>query len=176
MVELAPELREYIASDESMTRVTVLERHPGLAQRLKTPETRRELLAWLETDEAWAPGQAGFTGKVLQFLRDAADPGEAPAIRPFLLHEDAFVRLRAHEFMLTLYFPDRNRDALLAVIQQMLVDPAEPVRAAGVRYLERAGAGPEFTPFLRRWVWQRQQAPSSQPAESVELAERLLAR
>ena len=81
MNPIAADVREYIASDEDMTRFSVLGQHAGLEQRLKTPETRRSLLAYLATDEAWETREAGFTNKVIHFLHDGFNEGEAAAIR-----------------------------------------------------------------------------------------------
>jgi hypothetical protein len=172
MNPIAADVREYIASDEDMTRLSILGQHAGLEQRLQTPETRRSLVAYLATEEAWSTREAGFTNKVIHFLHDGFSEAEAPAIRPFVLHTDPYVRLRTYEYLVMLYFPDRNRPALLMTLQNMLVDEAEPVRVAGVRYLERSGALGDFRGFLQQWV--RHYSGMGMQLESVELAERLL--
>jgi len=175
MKQIDPEVREYIASDESMTRVTILQRHEGLKERLKTPETRRGIIDWLGTAEAWQDANAGFVNKCIQFLNDGAKEAEADTIRPFLLHGDPFVRLRASEFLITLYFPDRNPEALLGVLQIMLLDREDAVRTAGLRYVERAALQDRFHAFLERWV-ALERGRGVRGTESLEVAERLLGR
>ncbi|HOU40207.1 MAG TPA: hypothetical protein PK829_02960, partial [Promineifilum sp.] len=83
------------------------------------------------------------------------------------------VRLAAYEFLLTLYYPDKNREALLQLLQNMLSDSEDAIRAAGARYADQADVAAELRSFLLRW---QKTAPGQGWAntESFELVGRLL--
>jgi hypothetical protein len=61
------------------------------------------------------------------------------------------VRVRAYEFLLTLYFPDKNREAMITLLQNMILDNHDAVRVQGLRYIERADAVPDVLELLQRW-------------------------
>lgn len=164
----------YLSSEDKLRRAQLLADHPELGQLLEDPSTRTELVDWLRTDEADEPESAPLVAGVLMFLRTAAAAHEAAVIRPFTLHPDPIVRLRAYEILLTLYFPDRNPDALLLVLQSMLSDPHDGVRAQGARYVERAGAVAELAPFLTGWTRKAREREWDE-GESAEVVDRLLA-
>lgn len=167
------DVRRYLAAGDSLARAQVTSDHPDVGDRLADPRTRESVLAWLRSDEATQPEASHLVAGCLTFLRPAAEPAEVSAVRPFTLHPDAVIRLRAFEFLLTLYFPDRNREALLMVLQAMLADAADPVRTLGMRYVERADAAGELDTYLRGWV---REAPAKgwHTGEAAELAPRLL--
>lgn len=174
MQEAIPvEVREYLMMSDGLGKASVFQRYPNLQATLDDPKTRAAILNYLRGDEAWKESAAGFTMKCLEFLRVGAAAGEAPVVRIFLLHPDPYARLRAYEFLLTLYFPDKNREAMFTLLQNMILDDDDAVRASGARYIERAGAGAELRDFLRRW--RRQAAGRGWEAkESVEIVDRLL--
>ncbi|RIK44206.1 MAG: hypothetical protein DCC55_03180 [Chloroflexi bacterium] len=151
-----------------------MQRHPDLNQSLRDPSTRAALLEWLASDAARDPAQSGTVANTLEFLRIGATPTEAMTIRPFLLHPDPFVRLRAYEFLLTLYFPDKNREAMLLLFHNMLTDRDEAVRSLAVSYIERANAVAELRGVLETWL-QTARQQGWENTETLELVERLLA-
>lgn len=163
----------YFAAYDVLTREAVLRAHPELRDALQRPETREMLLEWLAGDAAWAPENAGLLPPVLEFLRPGAAEPEAARVKPLLMHPDPQVRLGAFEFLLTLYFPDRNPEALLLLLSGMLMDESERVRSAGAAYAARAGAQGHLREFLARWL---AMAPARGWAgtESHEMVARLL--
>lgn len=173
-MDIPPVVRDYLAREDSLARAQLVSAHLEVKEQLGNPATRRAIIKWLAADEARRPEMTGLVAGSLGFLRAEAEPGEAMVVRPFTLHPEPIVRLRAFEFLLTLYFPDRNREALLMVLQSMLVDSHDAVRTQGVRYLERADAGAELGTFLAGWA---REAPGKgwHTGESAELVEWLLA-
>jgi hypothetical protein len=173
MEAIPPEVREYLSTKDALFRAHVVQRYPVLDQVLNSPATRKALLDWLASDAAWNPTISSFTSNCLEFLRVGAAEGEAQTVRAFLLHPDPYVRLRAYEFLLTLYFPDKNREAMLLLLQGMLSDNDDVVRAQAASYIERADAVSELKDFLQQWY---KSAPLRGWArtESFELIERLL--
>ncbi|MFH1748263.1 MAG: hypothetical protein ABIG44_14610 [Planctomycetota bacterium] len=173
MQDIPNEVREYLVSSDGMVRQLLGQKHPDLKETLARPETRQAVLAWLASDEPWQEEHLGFTGNSLQYLIPAAAETEAAGIRPFLLHPHALVRRRAHEYFVTLYFPDKNPPALLATLQNMLLDSDDGIRTAGMRFVKRGERLDEFRPFLRRWVRIAEQR-GWQKSESLEIATGLL--
>jgi len=175
MQEIPEEVRAYLSSDDALMRAQLLQTYPSLQQTLSDPQTRTALLSWLASDEAWQPDATGFVAHALAYLRVGAKQDEAPIVRTFLVHTDAHVRLRAYEFLLSLYFPDRNPEAMFLLLHGMLLDGDDTVRAQAAHYIERANAVGELRGFLESW---RKVAPSRgwDGSESFELVERLLER
>jgi hypothetical protein len=173
-MSLPPAVAAYLSSEDGLQRAQLTADHPELQALLRDAGTRLAVLDWLHSDEAQRPESTPLVAGSIGFLRTAAQPDEAAALRPYTLHREAKVRLRAYEFLLTLYFPDRNPDALLLVLQSMLSDPDDGVRSQGGRYVERAGAAGELAPFLARWS---REAPERDwnAGESAEVVNRLLA-
>jgi hypothetical protein len=173
MKHIPSELKQYLSSEDRLYRARVLEQYPGLQQILENPGTRELIVSWLSSDEAHDKPSAELAASSLKFLRPNARQDDAPVIRTFLLHADGYVRLRAYEFLLTLYFPDKNREAMLLLLHNMLSDSDDMVRSQGARYIERAGAASELAESLRRW---QKNAVSQgwQGTESFELVEGLL--
>jgi len=173
MQEIPAGVREYLASDDALIRAQLLHINPNLKQTLEDPQTRTAILNWLASDEAWDSALSGFVLNCLGFLRSGAAVSEDQIVRTFLLHPDPYVRLRAYEFLLTLYFPDRNREAMFLLLHGMLSDSADAVRAQAVRYIERANAVAELRGSLERW-YKRAQNLGWTGTESFELVEHLL--
>jgi len=173
MDDLPIEVRAFLSTNDSLAQAELAQRYPDLNATLADPAVRAAVLAWLADDDAWVEANAHITLNALRYLRSAADPGEAQAIRPFLLHPQPRVRLAAYEFLLTLYYPDKNREALLQLLQNMLSDSQDAIRAAGARYAQQADVTPELHSFLQRW----QKTAGGQgwtDTESFELVQRLL--
>ncbi len=173
MESFPDQVKEYLASDDALVRKQLFQREPGLQQTLADPETRAAILNWLADDQAWEPSVEGLIQNCLIFLQGDASVSEDKTVRSFLLHPNPYVRLRAYEFLLSLYFPDKNREALFLLLHGMLSDSDDAVRTQAARYIERAGAVEELSQFLERWY---KTAPNLgwEGTESFELVGRLL--
>ncbi len=167
------EARAFLSTNDSLAQAQLAQQFPHLMATLTDPAVRAAVLAWLAGDDAWNATNTHFTLNALRYLRSAADPAEAQVVRPFLLHPQPSVRLAAYEFLLTLYYPDKNREALLQLLQNMLSDSEDAIRAAGARYADQADVAAELRSFLLRW---QKTAPGQGWAntESFELVGRLL--
>jgi hypothetical protein len=141
----------FLASDSALFRTQLRQEHPELDQQLAAADTRRAMLRWLQSDDR-TPDEPDLVASILGHIRAGADESEADTIRPLTLHPVPLVRLRAYEFLLTLYFPTENRPALLALLQTMLIDDDDAVRAAAARYVERSGAAANLDAYLRQWL------------------------
>ena len=150
-LDLPDPVMEYLASDSAIYRTQLRRDHPELDQQLGSSETRQAMLRWLGSEDR-TPDEPDLIATVLGHMRADAQESEAETIRPLTLHAAPVVRLRAFEFLLTLYFPTANRPALIALLQTMLVDDADEVRAAAARYVERADAAGDLASYLRQWL------------------------
>src|SRR5689334_169993 len=112
MAAIPAEVREYLSSGDGLGQAAAHQRHPQLRQTLQAADTRVAILGWLATEESKAEAYTGFCARCLQFLRPEIQAREVATVRPFLLHDAALVRTAAYELLITLYFPDRNREAL----------------------------------------------------------------
>lgn len=151
MQDIPAEVREYLTAGDGLGQIAVEEAHPDVKRTLADPRTRVAILNYLATDKPWQEPSPGFIINALAFLQGGAAAGEIPVIRPYLLHPIAVVRLRAYEFLLSVYFPTQAREPLLLLLQNMLLDPDDVVRAQAVRYAQRANAVGELKEFLKRW-------------------------
>ena len=167
------EAREYLSAGDGLGQASVQQRHPNIQETLGAPATRAAIVAWLAHGETATPPNAGFVTRCLQYLGPKAAPHEAHVVRRFLLHSSASVRTAAYEFFIALYFPDRNREALYMLLNTMMIDPDDGVRAQAVRYIERAGATEELRPFLTQWRAGAYQSGWGRTS-AYELVERLL--
>lgn len=170
---LSIEIREYFSSGDDCHRASILERYPDLKETLREKETRSAILDWLATDEAHAESFTELVFNLLEYIRVGVSENEVSTIRPFLLNPNPAVRLRSYEVLLTLYFPDKNKEALFVLLHSMLSDDDEMIRAQAVNYIERANATKELLPFLERWRKMAIERGWSKK-ESFELVERLL--
>ncbi len=173
MDNIPVEARAFLSTNDSLAQAQLAQQFPNLQDTLRDPGVRAAVLAWLASDAAWDDANAHFTLNALRYLRSAADPAEAQVIRPFLLHSQPGVRLAAYEFLLTLYYPDKNREALLQLLQNMLSDSQDAIRSAGARYADQADVEAELHSFLLRWQ-KTAEAQGWVNSESFELVGRLL--
>jgi hypothetical protein len=173
MQSIPAEVREYLASNDSLLRAELSRRYPDLNQTLNDPSTRSAVLAWLAGNEAWQDDLIHFTINCLKYLQGKASSDESQVVRSFLLHPNPHVRLAAYENLLTLYFPDKNPEALLQLLQNMFSDSDETIRVEAARYARQSGVVPELKGFLQRW---RKLAVTQgwENFESVELVDQLL--
>ncbi len=173
MQQIPAEVREYLSTNDTLYRAQLSQRYPHLHDTLAAPTTQTAVLNWLTSDEAWDQSLSGFVVNCLMFLRSDATSEKAQIARNFLVHADPYVRLQAYEFLLTLYFPNNNPEALLMLLQTMLLDADDGVRAQAASYIERANAVSELRGFLNSWL-KGAQSRGWAGAESFELVERLL--
>ena len=173
MQQIPAEVREYLSTNDTLYRAQLSQRYPHLPDTLTAPTTQTAVLNWLSSDEAWDQSLNGFVVNCLMFLRSDATPEKAQIVRNFLVHADPYVRLHAYEFLLTLYFPNNNPEALLMLLQTMLLDADDSVRAQAASYIERANAVAELRDFLKSWL-KGAQSRGWAGSESFELVEHLL--
>jgi hypothetical protein len=153
MQEVPAEVKEYILAPDTMTRGPLVERHPDLLKTMEDPRTRKAMLQWLATDEAFTHQGLALAGGYLLFLANHhPQASETPIVRPFLMHPDPEVRLHAYEHLLTLYYPDKNREAMYLLFTAMLEDQQDLVRKNGASFIRSSGAIDEFRPTLERWL------------------------
>lgn len=173
MVEIPQEVKEYLISHNILLREQVKQRYPNIDQVMADPETEKTILSWLASQDAWEESKAELVMRCLEFLQERANEQHAPTVKTFLLHSNPFIRLRAFEFLLSLYFPDKNREAMFLLLHNMLFDPDNTVRNSAAAYIERVNAVPELREFLERWL---KVAPSRgwDNSESFERIQQLL--
>src|SRR5258706_6947555 len=116
MQSIPAEVREYLASNDSLLRADLARRYRNLNETLNDPNTRSAVLAWLITNEAFDEASVHFTINCLKYLQGKASSDESQTVRTFLLHPSPHVRLAAYENLLTLYFPDKNPEALMQLL------------------------------------------------------------
>lgn len=174
MNALPENIQKYLTVwNDTLARSTLLEEQPELTGLMDEPSTRQTLLDWLAGSESLEPQNVLLTANSLQLLRPQAQSSDAPVVRKLLMHPEALVRLRTYEFLLTLYFPDKNPEALIMLLNSMLMDADDTIRTQGVRYIQRANAVAELHDFLVSW----QQAATARgwlTSESYELVQQLL--
>jgi hypothetical protein len=165
------EVREYLSTNDSLVRAQISQRYPNLSDILDSPSTRAAVLAWLGSNEAWEDSLIHFTINSLKYMQGKASTDESQTIRAFLLHPHPQVRLAAYENLLTLYFPDKNPEALMQLLQNMLSDNDEMLRVEAAHYVKQSGVAAELKGFLQRW---RQMGVAPENSESRELVDGLL--
>ncbi len=144
-----PVLR-YLSTKDSIVRAQIADQYPDLQQQLSDPATRTAILQWLGTDAAWDPSSLALLLNCLQFLQGGTVE-EAQIVRPFALHTDPFVKIAVYEFLLALYYPDKNPEALMLVCQSMLSDQNDKVRSLAAHYIDTINVMSEMKEFLERW-------------------------
>lgn len=171
MKDIAKDIEAYLRADDSLYRAQVRQEAPNFEARLNAPETRRALLDWLRTDEAWADGE--LAQNVIEFLQTSARADDVQTIRSFLMHPKQRTRLAAYEYLRGLYFGADNREALLQLLQNMLMDADNVIRAQAARHIQQAKLVDEMRGYLERWRTAAIERGWGQ-TESHELVERLL--
>jgi hypothetical protein len=173
METIPAEVKEYLSSKDSHFRAELTRRRPKLVDMVNSKETRTVLFDWLASPQSWHASFSAFTANILEFLRNGAVPRETSIVRPFLLHEDALVRLRAYEFLFTVYFSRKSRESMLLLLNSMLRDPDELVKTQSIRYIERAQLTAHFRPEFDR-LRTDAEARGARATESYELLQRFL--
>jgi hypothetical protein len=167
------EVQQYLSSRDGLFRAALQSQYPNLQARLSDPAVRDAVAAWLASDEALNEGSVDLLMNALEYLRPTATEADGAAVRSLLMHMEPFVRLAAYNFLVSLYFPDKNRQALLMVLNGMLSDEADAIRQRGAEYVERAGAGAELKLFLQRWL-QTASARGWMDTDTYRLIDRLV--
>jgi hypothetical protein len=174
MAEIPPAVREYLSTEDVLYRAELSRRKPDVEEQLRAAATRAAVREWLSSEEAQDESRGDLVANALNYLLGAGpDPTDTRLVRPFLQHPLHLVRLRAYEYLASMYFRDGHRDALLEVLTQMLDDPHDTVRAQGIRLIQRVGAGAELQPLLVQWHRTADQRGFT-GGESYELASRLI--
>ena len=145
------EVRDYLTANDGLAQAAVKEKYPNLRQTLDAPETRAAIIRYLASREPWAD-KSGFTRNVLGFLQNGASEEEAASIRPLLRHPDPWVRLRTYEYLMAIYYPPRDHQAMSNLFQEMLDDSDEIVRVQAARWIKGLNMSSEMHDFLQRWV------------------------
>lgn len=151
MQELPADVREYLTAGDALGIRAVEERHPNIRQKLKSPEIRAALFRYLASDEPWQGGHPGAVIGALKVVHSGAAAAEIPLVRPLIMHPEGIVRLQVYQFQMAVYYPNQ-RESILAVLQDMLLDGDEAVRAQAVQYVEGLKVPQELRPFLERWL------------------------
>lgn len=153
MLEAIPvDVREFLTAGDGLGQAAVMERHPNVKQNLKSPETRAALVAYLSSNEPWDNPTPSLTLNALAHIQRGATPEEAEHIRPFLLHDNPWVRLRTYQYLMVLFYPTKERQSMLTLFAGMLLDPDEVVRLQGARLITGTQTEKDLTPFLTRWL------------------------
>jgi hypothetical protein len=174
MAEIPPAVREYLSTEDVLYRAELSSRRPRLQEQLGDPATRAAVREWLGSEDAQEEGRGELVANALNYLLDAGpDPADVSLARSFLQHPLHLVRLRAYQYLASVYFRDARRDALLEVLTRMMDDPHDSVRAQGIRLIERVGADTELRPVLVQWHRTADQRGFA-GGESYELASRLI--
>jgi hypothetical protein len=151
MQQLPADVREYLTAGDALGIRAVEEKHPNIRQKLKSPEIRAALFRYLSSDEPWQGDHPGAVISALKVVHSGAAAAEIPLVRPLVMHPEGTVRLQVYQFQMAVYYPDQ-REPLLALLQAMLLDDHDAVRAQAARYIEGLEAPPELRPFLERWL------------------------
>jgi hypothetical protein len=166
------DVQEYLTAGDSLARKSVEEKHPNIRKKLESPETRAALLRYLASNEPWEEAHPGAVINALGVIQPGASASEAVHLRPLLMHPVGAVRLGAYDFLMAVYYPD-DRGSVLTLLQAMLLDADDSVRAQGAQYVKGIKGQPELGPFLERWLklavargWSNQ--------ESFEMVQRLV--
>jgi hypothetical protein len=174
MAEIPPAVREYLSTGDVLYRAELSRRLPELEEQLRDPATQAAVREWLGSPDAQEESRGELVANALNYLLDAGpDPADAQLVRAFLQHPLHLVRLRAYQYLASMYFRDDRRDALLEVLSRMMDDPHDSVRAQGIRLIERVGAETELRPVLVQWHRTADQRGFA-GGDSYELASRLI--
>jgi hypothetical protein len=172
MQDVPDSVLRYLSTRDSLLQAQIVDQYPELQKQLVDPNTRSAILKWLGQEAAWEPSNLPLLLNCLEFVRGGSAE-EAAVVRPFVLHPNPFVRIAAHEFLLALYYPDKNPEALLMVFQNMLSDESDKVRSLAAHYIENINVSGELKTFLERW-YKNAKDTKTKDFESFERISRIL--
>jgi hypothetical protein len=174
MQELPSDVQEYLTAGDALGIRAVEEKHPDIRKKLRSPEIRAAIFRYLTSDEPWREANPGAVIGALRVVHDGATAAEIPLVRPLLMHPEGKVRLEVYQFLMTVYYPNQ-RESVLTLLQAMLLDGDDAVRAQGAQYIKGFKTPEELKPFLDRWLalapkrgWDKQ--------ESFEIVQGLMKR
>jgi hypothetical protein len=150
--EIPSDVREYLTAGDGLARKSVEAQHPDIRQKLQTPDTRAKLIRYLASDEPWQDPSPGMAVNTLGVLQAGAKQEEVPVIRPYLMHPQPQLRLRAYEFLMSVYYPAGERGSMLTLFQSMLLDSEDTIRMQGAQFIKGMKGQTELQPFLERWL------------------------
>jgi hypothetical protein len=150
--EIPVEVRDYLTAGDGLAQAAVVEKYPNVQRTLRTPATRAAILRYLASDEPWKDPTPGFTINALAFLQGSASAKEAPTIHGLLRHPNPWVRLRAYEYMMGVYYPASDRAAMITLFEEMIMDTDEINRVQSARWIKGVNAAPEMSGFLQGWI------------------------
>jgi hypothetical protein len=150
--EIPVMVRDYLTAGDGLAQAAVQEKYPNVRQTLNAPETREAILRYLASDEPWKDPTPGFTINALGFLQGSASAKEVPSILKLQKHSNAWVRLRANEYMMAVYYPRHDRSSMVSLFQQMLMDTDEVVRVQAARWIKGVNVAPDMRGYLERWM------------------------
>jgi len=154
--EIPVEVRAYLSAGDSIGHLEVTQKYPNVERTLASPEVRAAILRYLRSDEAWKEPNPGFMIGALTFLQGAASAKELPAVQGFVVHRNPWVRVRAYEYMMAVYYPAGDSASMVKMFEKMLVDPDEVVRVQAARWIQGVGVVAAMRGYLQNWI---QRAP-----------------
>jgi hypothetical protein len=150
--EIPSEVQDYLTAGDGLAQASVREQHPNLDDVLNAPATRAAILAYLASDEPFKDPSSGFTINALTFLQGAASAKESAPIHHLQRHPNPWVRVRAAEFLMAVYYPVHDRNSMLTLFKEMLNDTDEVVRVQAARWIKGTNAAPDLEGFLGNWL------------------------
>jgi len=149
--EIPVEVRQYLTAGDALAQASVEGKYPGVQATLRTPEVRQAILKYLNSKEAWdAPPT--FAVNALAFLVGDANAKELPLVRNLIAHPQPWVRVRAAQYRMAVYYPAGDRAAMVDLFEKMLVDEDDVVRLQAARWIRDFQAAAEMKPYLKRWT------------------------
>lgn len=150
--EIPSEVRAYLSAGDGLGQASVREQHPDLDRVLNAPSTRSAIVAYLASEETLKDSDPGFAMNALAFLQSAANAQEAGSIHRLLRHPNPSIRARAAGYMMAVYYPVRDRNAMLSLFKETLNDSDETVRVQTARWIKGTDSAPLLEGFLENWT------------------------
>lgn len=151
--EIPADVKEYLLAGDGLGKVTVIEKHPGVEERLKKPEVQAALYRYLAGEEPWSDEIPVLTMAALDTLLATPTAEGAKSIRKLTGHPNAGVRLRAYRYLFALVYP-RDRDGMARAMEDMLTDDDELVRLEAAHLVKNLKMTDAMREFLRNWMRQ----------------------
>lgn len=149
--EIPAEVRQYLTAGDALGQASVEEKYPNIQKTLQAPEVRQAILRYLNSKEVWdAP--PGFAVNALAFLVGGANAKELPLVRNLVVHPQPWIRVRAAQYLMAVYYPARDRAAMTDLFEKMLLDEDEVVRLQAARWIRDFKTGADMKPYLEKWA------------------------
>ncbi|HYW41453.1 MAG TPA: hypothetical protein VE959_01270 [Bryobacteraceae bacterium] len=150
--QIPVEVRDYLTAGDGLAKASVKERYPNVQQTLASHECRAAVLRYLESDEPWKQPNVGFLINALAYLQAAANAKEAPVALKLAGYPNAWVRVRADEYLMGVYYPAGDRASMVKMYERMLNDSDEVVRVQAARWIKGTNAAAEMRGYLQDWI------------------------